>query len=147
LIAVLVTDILPPSAARLLRLAHASARRLRAATRDFPPLSFGAADLTIVKDYLGRGYGFETDAANAARVLLAELEGIALETTYTAKCMAAFLDLAARPPYRNQNLLFWNTYSSIDPAAELPRLPEFHELPRPFHRFFAPDGRPEPTLK
>ena len=137
LVAVLVTDILPPSAARLMRLANACSRRLRAATREFPALSVTAADLTIVSDYLGRGYGFATDAGQAARELLADLEGIALETTYTAKCMAAFLDLAARPPYRDQNLLFWNTYSSVDLGAAFPRLPDFHELPPPFHRFFA----------
>ena len=112
------------------------ARRLRALTREFPAISFGAADLTIAKDYLGRGYGYETEQGRAARALLADLEGIELETTYTAKCMAAFLALAAEPPYRNQNLLFWNTYSSIDPAASLPVLPEFGELPPEFHRFF-----------
>jgi hypothetical protein len=46
------------------------------------------------------------------------------------------LDLAARPPYRDQPVLFWNTYSSVDPAAALPRLPDWRELPPAFHRFF-----------
>ena len=78
-----------------------------------------------MRDYLGPGYGAATDAGAAAQRLLLEEEGIALETTYTAKCMAALLDLAARPPYRGQTMLFWNTYSSVDleargsPAARL----------------------------
>jgi D-cysteine desulfhydrase len=134
---VLVTDILPPSATRLMRLANACSRRLRAASSDFPVMNVVASDLAIVTEQLGRGYGHETQAGRDARDILADVEGITLDTTYTAKCMAAFLELAARPPFRDQTLLFWNTYSSIDPAAALPPLPDFHSLPAVFHRFFA----------
>jgi hypothetical protein len=69
--------------------------------------------------------------------MLWEEEGIALETTYTAKCLAGLLDLASRPPYRGQTVLFWNTYSSIDPGPMLEPLPDWRELPAPFHQFFA----------
>jgi hypothetical protein len=31
-------------------------------------------------------------------------------------------------------VLFWNTYSGVDPELELP---DWRALPRPFHRFFA----------
>ena len=63
-------------------------------------------------------------------------EGIGLETTYTAKCMAAMLDLALHPPYREATLLFWNTYSSVDPTAAIGSAPDWRELPPAFHRFF-----------
>jgi D-cysteine desulfhydrase len=133
---VLVTDIVPPSAAALARLARSSARRLaRACGPAGAPI--GARDFTIVRDQLGRGYGHSTDEAEKARRAFSELEGIELETTYTAKCAAAFLSLAATEPYRGRNLLFWNTYSSIDPGARLSALPEFRALPPAFHRFFA----------
>jgi len=58
-----------------------------------------------------------------------------LEATYTAKAFAAFTD-AARTRRYGEHLLFWNTFSSVDPTAGVPRLPEPHELPHPFHRFF-----------
>ena len=113
-VAVLVTDILPPSPARL----SASPARPCAACNARRPrsrrLRCQAGDVRVVREYLGPAYGAVTDAGLAAQRLLLEQEGIALETTYTAKCMAALLDLAARPPYSGQTVLFWNTYSSVD---------------------------------
>lgn len=136
IVSVLVTDILPPSPNRLLGLARASLRRLRQSAPDIPAVEMNAADFPIVREFLGPAYGAATEAATAAQRLLLEEEGIALETTYTAKCMAALLDLAARPPYRQQTVLFWNTYSSVDLEARLAPLPEWQALPEPFHRFF-----------
>jgi len=72
----------------------------------------------------GRVGGAPTEAGVAALRLFAEREGVELETTYTAKTAAALLDLASRPAYRGLPLLFWNTYSAIDPADALPRLPD-----------------------
>jgi len=135
-LAVLVTDILPPSPGRLVRLARATLGRLRRLAPEVPPVAVTAAELTVVTGYLGRCYGAPTDAGVAAQQLAAEVEGLQLETTYTAKCLAALLDLASRPPYREQDVLFWNTYSSVDPAASLARLPDWRELPPAFHRFF-----------
>ena len=68
----------------------------------FPRSSCTPDDFTIVRDYVGPAYGAVTDAGSTAQRLLADEEGITLEPTYTAKCMAALLDLAARPPYREQ---------------------------------------------
>lgn len=136
-VAVLVNDILPPGARRIAGLARGALRRLRRLDPSLPALAVGPADVTIERAYLGPAYGAVTDAGVAAQRLLAEAEGIELETTYTAKTLAAMLDLAARPPYRDQPLLFWNTYSAVDPAAALSRLPDWRELPPAFHRFFA----------
>ncbi len=137
-VGVLVTDILPPSPRRLVRLAGAALRRLRAADATVPEVPLRSRDLVIEASQLGPGYGAPTEAGVAARRLFAEREGVGLETTYTAKTAAALLDLAGRPAYRGLPLLFWNTYSSIDPADALPRLPDWRELPAPFHRFFNP---------
>lgn len=136
-VAVLVTDILPPSAARLRRLARGSLQLLRRYRPRIPAVKVRSGDVTIVRGHLGRGYGAPTAAGESASALLADLEGIQLEPTYTAKCFAALLELATQEPYRGRTLLFWNTYSSVDPAASLPRLPVYTELPAPFHRFFA----------
>jgi len=135
-VAVLVTDILPPSRRRLLSLARGALRRLRQRAAEVPALELQPDDITIVRDYLGTAYGAATEAGIAAQRLLQESEGVQLETTYTAKCMAALLDCAARPPYREQTLLFWNTYNSVDVDAALGTLPDWHTLPAAFHRFF-----------
>jgi D-cysteine desulfhydrase len=151
-IGVLVSDIRPPSARRLACLARASLRLLRGRSREVPEVAISEADTSVLSGYLGRCYGDPTAEAETARRLVLDVEGIALETTYTAKCFAALLRLGQQQPYRDQALLFWNTYSSVDPAAALSRLPDFHELPPVFHQFFG-DGAgrrgregPEPPL-
>ncbi len=135
-VAVLVTDILPPSPQRLARLARAALRRLRRVAPELPDDPITGADITVVRDHLGGGYGAVTRGGVAAQRLLLEEEGLAVETTYTAKCLAALLELGATPSYRNQTLLFWNTFSSVDLSAAVPRLPHWRELPAAFHQFF-----------
>lgn len=130
--AVLVTDILPPSPARLSRLANRTAQRLGRQLPQAAEARFGPEDFTVIREYVGPGYGAPTAAARTAQDLIRRTEDIQLETTYTAKCLAAILDRAgsAGP------ILFWNTYSSVDPAVHLGPLPDPSALPKPFHRFF-----------
>jgi D-cysteine desulfhydrase len=134
--AVLVTDILPPNAGRLARLATKSLGILRQASADVPPLAIHPEDFDIIEGYLGPSYGAPTDAARRARDVMHHLEGIELETTYTAKCLAGMMDAVRRGPGRDGCVLFWNTYSSIDGAAQIGPLPDFRRLPRAFHQFF-----------
>jgi D-cysteine desulfhydrase len=138
-VGVLVTDILPPSAARLVRLGHRCLRLLRACGAQLPSAALAVGDIEIVSGFVGRGYGAVTEAGLEAQRMAEDLEGIHLETTYSGKCLAALLALAQRPPYRGRELLFWNTYSAIDPAQRLAQLADFHQLPAPFQRFFC-DG-------
>jgi D-cysteine desulfhydrase len=140
--AVLVTDILPPSATRLARLATRSGSLLRQRAADVPAVSATTEDFHIIPGFVGPSYGAPTDAACRARDLMAELEGIRLETTYTAKCVAAMIDALRTPAYRSGCVLFWNTYSSVDPATHLGPLPDYHQLPRPFHQFFTGPALP-----
>lgn len=136
IVGVLVTDILPPSAGRLASLANASLRRLRRVAPEVPALPVQASDITLVREFVGTAYGAETAGGTEAQRLLREEEGIELEPTYTAKCMAALLALAGKPPYSGQNILFWNTYNSVDVESVVGPLPDWHALPPPFHRFF-----------
>jgi D-cysteine desulfhydrase len=135
--AVLVTDILPPTAARLSRMANRALSLLRAGVPPAAELNLRPDDFTIIREYLGPSYGTPTDEARRARDLIARTEDIHLETTYTAKCLAAIL---GQPPTALKGpILFWNTYSSVDPAAHLGPLPDAHQLPKAFHRFFEGD--------
>jgi D-cysteine desulfhydrase len=63
--------------------------------------------------YFGDGYGVATAAAEDARQRFAAA-GIALESTYSAKAAAAFLDRLAA---EHGPVLFWNTFNSRPPAS------------------------------
>lgn len=135
-VGVLVTDILPPTPARTARLANRAQAILRRAAPGLPSVRITADEVPIVTGFLGARYGMPTEDARALRDELARLEGIPAETTYTAKCLAAVRALAAEPPYRDGVLLYWHTYSAVDPAATLAVSSDPRQLPRAFHRFF-----------
>jgi D-cysteine desulfhydrase len=135
IVGVLVTDILPPGPVRLARLARASLALLRRHEPSLPTVEITPADFEVVRAQLGAGYGATTPAAEAA-VLACRDAGLALETTYTAKCMAEVLarlaDGRARTP-----VLFWNTYNSADFWKTAPEPVAEDRLPRAIQRWLA----------
>lgn len=70
--------------------------------------------LRIEHGQIGRGYGYATEAGEAARRWFAERAGIALDQTYTAKAAAGFL---AAPAQASGPVLYWHTLSSVNPAS------------------------------
>ncbi len=138
-VAVLVSDITPPTHASVVGLARRGARLLRRLDPGLArQLAVSPERLTLVTDQLGAGYGSASVAGEAARQQLEALEGLRLDSTYTAKCLAALIAQAGAEAFRDQPLLFWHTYSAVDPAARLTALPRPDQLPRAFHRFFTP---------
>ncbi|MGH8934927.1 MAG: pyridoxal-phosphate dependent enzyme, partial [Acidimicrobiia bacterium] len=75
---------------------------------------FDASRITVRAGYLGAGYAAPTESGSAAEAVGKEL-GVPLDSTYTAKAFAAFLDAAKSPSYRDKNLVFL--------ASHDPRLP------------------------
>lgn len=109
---VLTTDILPPSPRRLARMARASLRILRRHAPKIPALEIDAARFVIDTSQLGPGYGAPTPAACAAREAAAQ-HGLQLDTTYSAKCLAALQVRARSGALPAGPILFWNTYNSV----------------------------------
>lgn len=132
-IGVLVTDILPPSPARLARAARAANRLLRRADPSIPELRLAAGDLELDPSQLGPGYGAATPAATDA-VAVARAAGLSLETTYTGKCLASILARARAGTLGPGPVLFWNTYNAVDARAAAPRPPDRSLLPLRFQR-------------
>jgi D-cysteine desulfhydrase len=62
---------------------------------------------------LGGGYGQSTVHAERA-VELAGRSGVALETTYTGKCIAALRKHTGQQSTRDEPILFWNTQANTD---------------------------------
>ena len=111
-IGVLVTDILPPGRRRIVALARATLARLRRIEPSVPAVTLASDAFELTRAQLGAGYGAPSDAARAAAAIAGEA-GLALETTYTAKCLAELIerlrDGRARAPS-----LFWNTFNAVD---------------------------------
>lgn len=127
-VGVLVTDILPPSPARLARLAAATLRRLRRADPSLPRLAFAARDFEVTRDQLGPGYGAPTEAARAA-LEAAGAAGLTLELTYSAKCLAELTARARSGRLPRAPVLFWNTFNAVDVKALAPGPPRLETLP------------------
>jgi D-cysteine desulfhydrase len=132
-VGVLVTDILPPSAASLRRDARRTLARLRRLDPAVPEVSLAASDPELVGDQLGDGYGAVTEAARQA-VARAREADLRLETTYTGKCLAALLAREAAGALPGP-ALFWNTYNGIDVEAAAPAPLDAARLPARFRRF------------
>jgi D-cysteine desulfhydrase len=112
-VGVLVTDILPPSPARLARLAAATLRRLRRLEPALPRVHIGPEDFPLARAQLGAGYGVPTEAARAAAEAALAV-GLHLDPVYTSKCLAELLARLRAGSARLPALL-WNTYSGVEP--------------------------------
>lgn len=109
----------PPSATtdRVDRLVRKVRRHLIAAVPEIKRIGHGFERFSLRFGQLGRGYGHATEAGLAAARRVAELEGLTLDTTYTAKAMAGMIEHVTQPSFRGKNVLFWHTLSSA-PVAE-----------------------------
>jgi L-cysteate sulfo-lyase len=68
------------------------------------------AQVQVLDQYIGEGYGIESPAGIAAAKLLAAREGIILDPTYTAKAFAALLDWIEDGKLTEKDtVLFWHT--------------------------------------
>lgn len=91
------------------------------------------AGIVLRDEFFADGYARSDARTDAALVTARDELGLELETTYTAKAMAALLsDLATERP-RDAPWLFWNSYNS----APLPAGPARVELPQEFRRYLA----------
>ena len=68
-------------------------------------------DVLWIDDYAGPGYGLTNPRAERAERDVAAHEGFRTETTYTAKTLA----LLASGGLQNRKVLFWNTFSALEP--------------------------------
>lgn len=143
IVAVSVTDILPPSPAKAAFLARRCLRHLRKLDPTIPAVAVDAGNVQLLENFVGPSYGAPTREARDALAFLQEHEGLTLETTYTAKCLAGLLADLRGGCHAGEPVLFWNTYSSVDPAAHLGPLPDYRALPAAFHPLFTEPLAPE----
>ncbi len=83
---------------------------------------------------MGRGYAIPNESGELAKLLLADLEGIELDSTYTAKAFAAVLDLQ-RARSETSAVLYWHTFAG-EFAKGVQKLEDYRKLPPALHFMF-----------
>lgn len=115
---------------RLVRLVAGASELLGAAGVEVPPVEQVLARTELDPAQLGAGYGHATAAGREAQARLARA-GLPLEPTYTAKTAASLL---ASGSAADGPVLFWNTFSSVEPV---PPDPPLGRPPAPARRYLA----------
>ena len=125
----------------LFTLIEESNKVLHGLDRSFPLFNKSEFNYSIDYDHAGSDYGLFSSQGHDAQRLMAKLEGIILDGTYSAKaCAALIADMRAGLLHKS-TVLYWHTYSSYDGADELNGL-DFRLLPHCFHTYFTSDVQP-----
>jgi D-cysteine desulfhydrase len=111
LVCILVSDIIRMDARRIAARARRTLTTLGRHGVDVSGASPAARDLMVETDWLGAGYGHPTQAGERATRLFADRVEVTLEPVYTAKAVAAVLELNRRGAFGAGPLLYWHTYT------------------------------------
>jgi D-cysteine desulfhydrase len=123
----------------VLELAEGALRILRDAEPSaVPRVSLDESSIELLESYYGDGYGCPTVAGEQALYLLKDRAGIELESTYTAKTLAAVLDACDEAP-AGETVLFWNTFAGPVLAGLVADASE-ESIPPAFRKFLAASG-------
>ena len=111
-VAVRVTPEIVATPVRCARLYRETLKRLRKYVPDFPGHDDPQHRLQWRDDQFGVDYAVPTEAAVNAMNRARDSAGLKLETTYTAKAMAALVADAEAGRLQGRSVLFWNTFNS-----------------------------------
>jgi D-cysteine desulfhydrase len=101
----------------------------------FPLLPPAPDDIVIRSELYVQSYGVKAPAVDEALALAWDLEGLALDQTYTAKALATIIADARAGLLAGKTIVFWNTYNSRDLSNRVKGM-DWHELPPAFHHYF-----------
>ncbi|ORB82685.1 1-aminocyclopropane-1-carboxylate deaminase [Mycobacterium kansasii] len=109
-IGIVVNDKLRLDHRAITSLARRAIRLLRSRGANLPLTQLPAGRLTLLRDWLGAGYGYPTRKGTHALQLARDAEHLDLDPVYTAKAMAAVLDLAGSGRLPKGPTLYLHTY-------------------------------------
>ena len=135
LIQVRVSDAKIANTRNFVDLHHRTNSFLRSNDPSFQHYELNEGDVDIRHDFFGQQYALFTEEGMRAVSMMKDLEGIALDGTYTGKSLAGALDYTRRRQWQDRVILFWDTYNSADLSAQAAGV-DYHDLPRPFHPYF-----------
>lgn len=111
-------------------------RYLKKRGADLPPMKWKGSDISMIHEFFGGEYAKITNEGVNAKSLLAEVEDLVLDTTYTAKTMAAMIRRLEDQGLRDKTVLFWHTYNTRDLSPFLDEAADPDRLPRSFQAYF-----------
>jgi D-cysteine desulfhydrase len=118
-VGVVVNDTLRLDARSVSGLARRTERLLRGRGADLAPGRIAPADITMVRDWMGPGYGHATAEGLEAQRLAADEAHLELEPVYTAKAFGAMLAMAADGRFRSGPVVFLQTHGHRDAVRPL----------------------------
>jgi D-cysteine desulfhydrase len=134
--AVCVVDPRFGSPVRLDRLLRKTAMMLNRLDASFEAETADRVRLVWREEFLAGGYAEFDERMSYAVNVARENLGLALETTYTGKAMAAMLHDLQLPDYDGEDFLFWNTYNSRELPVDAGRPEKLENIPEEFLRYF-----------
>jgi len=135
-VGVRITDYIACNERLVASIINRAYRHLKKAGADLVPMKFTAKDIIMIHDFFGGEYAAITEEGKAAKKLAAEVEGLVLDTTYTAKTMAAMLKYLKEHDLKDKNILFWHTYNTRDLTKFLDPKLSSKDLPQDFQCYF-----------
>ena len=93
----------------------------------------------LLSEWLGDGYGHPTPAAARAEDLVRETEGLELEGVYTAKTMAALIDLIKAGELDAGPVLYWHSFNAMPLPFGTPTAEDLRQVPRAFRSLMSND--------
>ena len=100
-----------------------------------PRIDVNKDDLILLEDYLGEDYAYFTEIGCDCVNDMFDLENIKLEPTYTGKALGGGLEWLKKKGEADANILFWNTYNSIDFSDKTATV-DYKSLPVKLHKYF-----------
>jgi len=135
-VGVRITDYIACNERIVASIMNRALKHLNRAGAGIKPMRFRSSDIMMIHNFFGGEYARVTEEGKAARSLLAETEGITLDTTYTAKTMAAMLNYLKDSELKTKNILFWHTYNTRDLTPFLDPKLSAQDLPEAFQAYF-----------
>lgn len=129
------------TAARTMRLARRTLRRLSAWAPAVERIELARGDVTVVGDVLGRGYAHFTREGVEAAQALYDAEGIVADGTYTAKMYAGLRSFLRSADGMGRRVLIWHTHAAGPAVAPLSEA-ELAQLPRGLRTYFRDTPQP-----
>ena len=113
-VGVRITDLLVCNRLVVANLLNRTLSYMRKRNAKVPKIKFRPGDLVFEHDFFGGEYARSTPESEEAAREADEAADLVLDSTYTAKTMAALFKHAAESKLEGKNTLFWHTLNRID---------------------------------
>ncbi len=121
------------TATRMAKLFRETNDLLRLHEPSFPLLGISESDFKIRTGYERKADALTTTVGKKAMTQAKELENLQLDEMFTANAFAALLADGESGKFRDQSILWWNTYNSRDVSVKNAST-DYRHLHKAFHR-------------